>query len=370
MKRGTIFFLLLLIISCVEKVKVGGKNEPCFENGTCLKGLVCTEEFICIEEVSYEDVETLCEIDCGNSARCVDGRCVCMYGYANCDGNWENGCEVDILNNRFHCGNCLDYCGDKSVCNKGKCECIAGFANADGNWQNGCEKKVELSDTFEAGPDFYDIAGDVAFQDTNESDVVVDSLSDILSGCQNFYCSCGTYCEMVDDLPMCVSGCEVDTDCCEGQYCDKKEKICKKVVKICHSDQECANNPVNKYCDIGDSYECVECTGNQHCDSTKGYFCDTIVKSCIKVQDECNGSCDYTKQFCSTKTNPASCQPKNPDLCKSCSVTMNNCPSPLVCQPIDPMNPFKGGTCGVECYTIEDCFGNQCDTTYHLCVCH
>ncbi len=372
MKRAIIlFFFLVLPLGCVEKAKMGGEGEPCFENGTCLKGFFCDENFVCQKmEEEEEDAETLCNVDCGNSAKCVNGGCVCMYGYANCDNNWANGCETEILSNKFHCGNCLDYCGENSLCKNGKCECVSGYINEDKNWQNGCENRVELNDIVEIRTeDVKDILEDIISGDIQHFDILTDVLSDLGSGCSNFVCICGTYCEIIDDSPSCVSGCLVDKDCCEDQYCDKGNKICKKVVKICHSDQECSNNPVKKFCDIGDSFECVECISNQQCDMTKGYFCEIVSKTCQKIQDACNGSCDYTKEFCNSKTNPASCQPVNPDFCKSCSVTLSNCPSPLICQPIDPMNPFKGGTCGVECYTPEDCFGKSCDTQYKQCIC-
>ncbi|MCX7944602.1 MAG: hypothetical protein N2746_08860 [Deltaproteobacteria bacterium] len=279
------------------------------------------------------------------------------------------------------------------VCSNGKCKCkSAGFCVEDKECGAGmccdtlknqcyvCIGDAEYLDVHE------DIHQDIFAQDVSKDvDLTVDSLPDIGSKdtggdivadtgydaggpCDNYKCNCGSYCVVVSNKPECKTGCLKTTDCCQGQYCDTNTKTCK-VNTVCHSDQECANNPVNKYCDIGDTFECKECVKDIHCDLSKGYFCETVSKTCKKIQDACNGSCDYTRQFCSTKKSPPSCQPKNPDLCKSCSVTMNNCPPPLVCQPIDVTNPFKGGRCGVECYTIEDCFGNPCDTTYRQCVC-
>ncbi len=258
-------------------------------------------------------------------------------------------------------------CGPGMCCDTLKNECYV------------CVKDSEVSDIHEdvkqdGSPS--DIIGDInpvdSSSDAGNFDTGVDQITDtgIDAGnpCDNYKCDCGSYCVVVNNKPECKTGCLKTQDCCEGYFCDTNTKTCK-MNTICHSDQECAQNPVNKYCDVGDTFECKECLKNEHCDQTKGLFCDVVTKTCQKIQDACNGSCDYSKQFCSTKTDPPSCQPKNPDICKSCSVITNNCPSPLVCQPIDQFNPYKGGTCGVECYSVEDCFGNACDTQFHTCIC-
>lgn len=287
---------------------------------------------------------------CKKSSDCNGG--ICSGGKCKCKSS--NFCTTD------------KECGLGMCCDTMKNECYV------------CNPDVEVTDSYS---DVADIIKDTSAEDIPHNDAlvdigpkdtgvdeIVDTGYDAGSPCDNYKCDCGSYCVVVNNKAECKTGCLKSIDCCQGQYCDTNTRTCKTNT-ICHSDQECANNPVNKHCDIGDTFECKECILNSHCDQTKGLFCEVVSKTCQKIQDACNGSCDYSKQFCSTKTNPPSCQPKNPDLCKSCSVTLNNCPSPLTCQPIDPMNPFKGGTCGVECYSVEDCFGNACDTQWHQCVC-
>lgn len=276
------------------------------------------------------------------------------------------------------------------TCSGGKCKCSSsGFCSTDEECGLGmccdtlknqcyvCIKDSGLLDIQDVARDTItdiqeeahssDIVEDTGSRDTG-MDEITDTAYDAGNPCDNYHCDCGSYCIVANNKPECKGGCLKTADCCEGYYCDTNTKTCKQNT-ICHTDQECANNPVNKHCDIGDTFECKECISNSHCDQTKGMFCDIVSKTCQKILDACNGSCNYVTHFCSTKTNPPSCQPKNPDLCKSCSVTLNNCPSPLTCQPKDPLNPFKGGTCGVECYSIEDCFGNPCDSQWHQCVC-
>jgi hypothetical protein len=225
------------------------------------------------------------------------------------------------------------------VCSGGKCKCgSSGFCTSDKECglgmccdtiKNQCYVCQTDAETFDAtdvlvdkgvedikDTDIKDVVTDTGVKDTGV-DEITDTGYDAGNPCDNYKCECGSYCIVVNNKAECKTGCLKSTDCCAGQYCDTNTKTCK-VNTICHSDSECASNPVNKHCDVGDTFEC---------------------------------------------------QPKDPNLCKKCSVTLNDCPSPLTCQPIDPMNPFKGGTCGVECYSVEDCFGNACDTQWHQCVC-
>jgi hypothetical protein len=81
---------------------------------------------------------------------CDNGVCAifCNPGFANCDGNVANGCEVDIWNDISNCGACSSICttpGSTPVCTNGSCghgTCGAGFDDCDGNPQNGCETNL------------------------------------------------------------------------------------------------------------------------------------------------------------------------------------------------------------------------------------
>ncbi len=63
---------------------------------------------------------------------CTSGVCTptCITGYANCDGNPNNGCETDTNTDPNHCGSCTTACGASGPsCNSGACGC-----NLDVNW--------------------------------------------------------------------------------------------------------------------------------------------------------------------------------------------------------------------------------------------
>ena len=69
----------------------------------------------------------------GGTPTCDDGRCsyTCFPGFADCDLEIRNGCEVNVLTNPYHCGSCTTQCniGAGQPCVVGKCltrECEAG----------------------------------------------------------------------------------------------------------------------------------------------------------------------------------------------------------------------------------------------------
>lgn len=89
------------------------------------------------------------------SPSCASGSCsiVCNPGYANCDNNASNGCEVNITTDVNNCGSCGHTCsGGANVavsgCASGTCtitSCNTGYADCDGNAANGCETNTGTS---------------------------------------------------------------------------------------------------------------------------------------------------------------------------------------------------------------------------------
>ncbi|MGC9043543.1 MAG: hypothetical protein ACP5KG_06775, partial [Myxococcota bacterium] len=69
--------------------------------------------------------------DCGSNASCNQNKCGCQTGYANCDGLWSNGCEVNLINNNNNCGACGNSCNSNAYCNNTSCSCNSGFGNCD-----------------------------------------------------------------------------------------------------------------------------------------------------------------------------------------------------------------------------------------------
>ena len=88
------------------------------------------------------------------TATCAASRCVvatCATGFADCDGVGSNGCETDTRITVSHCGACDNACASAPnavpACAVGACAltCTAGFADCDGAMGNGCETDTRVS---------------------------------------------------------------------------------------------------------------------------------------------------------------------------------------------------------------------------------
>jgi hypothetical protein len=83
------------------------------------------------------------------NANCLNGVCsigMCNPGFADCDRNLANGCEVNTQSDVNNCGACGVVCPTvakgTTSCQAGVCKistCSGGFANCDGMVANGCE---------------------------------------------------------------------------------------------------------------------------------------------------------------------------------------------------------------------------------------
>jgi hypothetical protein len=102
------------------------------------------------------------------SADCEGGQCHplnCQAGWGNCDGVNANGCEDQVSNDPMNCGGCGNNCNNGMMmmfgnlhvanwgCGNNQCKvqtCDAGYADCDGNPMNGCEVNINL-DAFNCG---------------------------------------------------------------------------------------------------------------------------------------------------------------------------------------------------------------------------
>lgn len=82
------------------------------------------------------------------SASCTSGKCVanCNSSFRDCDGSFKNGCETIIQNDINNCGMCGKVCGPVAngvqLCQDKVCKiaiCQTGFADCNGDYADGCE---------------------------------------------------------------------------------------------------------------------------------------------------------------------------------------------------------------------------------------
>jgi len=73
----------------------------------------------------------------------------CDFGYADCDNDPKNGCELPVLVDTQNCGGCGNVCTDPrnatATCVFGACalgSCDAGYADCNGDLTDGCESTL------------------------------------------------------------------------------------------------------------------------------------------------------------------------------------------------------------------------------------
>lgn len=155
--------------SCSTVCPSVANGTPACSAGTCVIGS-CNAGFADCNgifgdgcEVNLNSSVTNCGA-CGNvcapapnaSVGCVNGTCVitgCTAGFANCNGVYADGCEVNTSNSVTNCGACGNVCALTAnvaarSCVNGVCvitACNTGFANCNGAYADGCEVNLSTS---------------------------------------------------------------------------------------------------------------------------------------------------------------------------------------------------------------------------------
>ncbi len=200
--------------ACNRACMTANASRAC-TNGTCTVA-TCTAPFGDCDGSATNgcEVNTLTDAShCGGcgmacapranaTASCAAGRCdyACSTGFADCDGDPSNGCEVDTRASASHCGACGRACSlpnATAACVMGACAvsaCAAGFGDCDGNASNGCETDTRVSTTHCGGCGMACAGGDNA-----------------LPGCVTGRCVIACVAGFADCDGSAANGCEVDT---------------------------------------------------------------------------------------------------------------------------------------------------------------
>lgn len=128
----------------------GSCGNACSANQTCCDG-ACVDRRTSTQHCGA--CGNVCPVRANASSGCSSGNCTqtCNTGYANCDGDLANGCEVNTRTSTQHCGACSNVCPARAnaatSCTSGTCSftCLPGFADCDGNAANGCEVDTRSS---------------------------------------------------------------------------------------------------------------------------------------------------------------------------------------------------------------------------------
>jgi hypothetical protein len=83
----------------------------------------------CSQILALPDRQAVPNYEC--SPQTSDIGCACVAGFADCDGDLANGCEVKLASDDRHCGKCNNDCKLEGHCSDGQCRCGATTCSTD-----------------------------------------------------------------------------------------------------------------------------------------------------------------------------------------------------------------------------------------------
>ena len=373
------------------------------------------------------------------SEECLSGSCAidtCDSSYADCDGTYSNGCEVHTNTDVSNCGSCGNTCQDVSkaseTCSSGSCAidaCDAVYADCDGQYVTGCEVNTDTDSsncgacgtvctsgkTCSAGGCICtggktDCSGTCVDTDTDPancgtcnnacppgqvcassscSSTCPDGTNECSGSCVNMQTddancgACGTACM---GGKTCRSGtclCPSGTTDCAGTCVDTNtdEDHCGGCGNVCEGVSKALVKCLSGSCVVDECYtEFADCDGvfangcevNNNTDSSNCGACGTVCTSgktcsaggciCTGGKTDCSGTCvdtDTDPANCGTCNN--ACPPGQVCASSSCSSTCpdgtNECSGSCVNMQTDDANC---GACGTACMGGKTCRSGTC----------
>lgn len=235
---------------------------------------------------------------------CVDGSCevvTCDPGWGDCDGNPGNGCETSLVGNTEHCGACRNLCASANAV--GTCTGAEGTAceyacssldraNCNGDWSDGCEVDLEELTSCRSCSSDCTALPHVGAVSCLPSGCRVESCSDAAWGDCTEAAGCETDLRVT---PAHCGGCGEDcsllphvaTTSCAGGQC---------VIDTCLPPfADCDEDPANgceTNTDVNDGH-CGECRHNCFGNEVESASCvagECIVYACSEGFDDCSES--------------------------------------------------------------------------------
>lgn len=281
---------------------VHGADSGC----RCASGETCCEG-ACVSLASNPSHCGRCANVCPGTT-CVAGGCsaTCTAGFGDCDGTPATGCETNITTSVAHCGRCGNACSFANAavsCVMGSCRmgrCNAGFADCDGNPANGCEvdTRVSVEHCGACGMRCV-IPGMIAVCnagrceprtcaagrgecDSNPATVCETDLNTSLSHCG----ACGNACAVPNARNVCMggvcgtAGCNAGFGNCDGTLANGCETDLNTSLDHCGAcGARCARNNATTSCVSGVCSITACSAGFGNCDANPANGCETAVSS-------------------------------------------------------------------------------------------
>ena len=146
MKRGFLLALLSLLAACDRNLYVG-RDEPPLPADTTEEASAGAPATPPAPSDAGASVPPVVE-PAPPSMPSVSTAAPCDAQHADCDGDPDNGCETNVMQDRNHCGACGARCETADCsCESGKLtlHCDSTHGDCDGMVSNGCETELTTS---------------------------------------------------------------------------------------------------------------------------------------------------------------------------------------------------------------------------------
>ncbi|MGE0323593.1 MAG: hypothetical protein AB7S68_14885 [Polyangiaceae bacterium] len=308
--------------------------------GACDSGFkACGGECVAADDPAYGCTATGCD-PCGvpnATAACSAGACTintCDTGFADCNTDAGDGCEINLANDVSNCGACDRGCAlphASARCENSQCEvdsCDAGYTNCDNDPSTGCDTNTD-SDPRACGS----------------------CVNDCFASSGNWTCKTGT-CEL--------SSCPTGFADCDGTGCNTNTQTSLSDCGFC--DNACAPANATGTCIAGEC-KVLSCdSGFADCDNNPDNGCERNLKT---DPDNC-GTCGRACSSSGVATRACS----NGVCAPSCSSGMGDCSSPAApspdngCETNLGTSPDNCGVCNRACSSVNTqtrlCMGGTC----------
>ena len=332
----------------------------------------------------------LCTNTCGTTS-CNFGTCapICSGNCASCDGDPDNGCEVDRDTDIANCGACGNQCTNmhgSTACSGGTCTptCTGSWRDCDGDPDNGCETDISSdpdncngcgiicsnphgSRACTAGactPTCLDPWDDCDGDPNNGCETNTDTTIAHCGSCDNLCTNPGGSVNCVGG--MCQPGCDQNSGDCDGDPGNGCETDITTTSNCGACGNMCTNLHGTTQCSfISGSWQCdPTCVGPWgDCDGDPDNGCETSLNSTSNC-GACGRGCN------STNVNTLSC---NNGLCDSTCVSgFDNCGQPAApladdgCETNSDIDINNCGGCGTVCqqqHATQQCLSGTCNPT-------
>lgn len=338
MSGKRLVYSCILVIVILASASCGEDYNPCI-SGSHLCGMKC------VDFLTDDDNCGKCGNVCGIHSDCYSGVCNCVAGFADCDGEQGNSCEVDTSSDPENCGECGNTCGLFSECIQGHCKCFEGYFDCFGSCVNPdvdhdhcgvCSAPCQIG--------WFCISGACKNECPQPLTVCGDQCIDVTSDI--FHCgSCDYRCRRDQVCSSGTCGCSENKIECEGICVDisSDRDNCGRCGSDCSLGSACTNSVCTK-CQIGFT-PCLDEDGVDRC-------VDLMTENCHC--GECNNKClcDYGQCIpdCGGDHNLMICGPDSPCISGE---------SEAGCKDLSS-DPMHCGGCNNICATGESCEGGVC----------